>query len=365
MIRKIVGLLLTMLCLNGEVQCKDIFLLIGTYSPTMYVYRFNPVNGELEPASTFGISGSQYLTVSKDQKFVYVVNDQSNAKGGEITALSFDNGKGTLDRINSTTTGSEPCCFVDISTDDRWVVAGNYRLGNLCIFKTNSDGSIQPYKQIVDHKTIAPAGMGAHVHCTLFSPDGKYVFATDLGLDKLFCYPFSPQSDLPLSENKVPISETPEGYGPRHLAFHPNGKYLYMIAEKSGHIISYQYKTGKLNQIEDQLSDSTNHDGNGGSADIHITSNGEFLYVTHRLKANDIVGYKIAHSGKLTELFHQSSMGIQPRNFVIDPTGSFLLVANVDSGNIVVFKINQKSGQLSATGERIKVEKPFCLKIIE
>ena len=365
MIRKIVSLLLTILCLNGEAQCKDIFLLVGTYSPTMYVYRFNPVSGELEPTGNLNISGSQYLTVSKNQKFVYVANDQRDVKGGEITALSFDNGKGTLDRINSTTTGSEPCCFVDISADDKWVAAGNYRLGNLCIFKTNSDGSIQPCKQIIDHKTIAPTGAVPHVHCTLFSPDGKYVFATDLGLDKLFCYPFSPQSDLPLLENEGLISETPNGYGPRHLVFHPSGKYLYMIAEKSGHIVCYQYKTGKLIQIQDLLSDSTNNDGKGGSADIHITPNGKFLYATHRLKANDIVGYKIASSGKLTELFHQSSMGIQPRNFVIDPTGSFLLVANVDSGNIVVFKINRESGRLSATGEGIKVGKPFCLKMIE
>jgi len=365
MIRKIVGLVLMVLFMIGEVQSKDLYLLVGTYSPTMYVYRFNPQNGKLTPASSINIQGSQFLTVSKNQKFVYVSNDQSDAKGGEITALSFDKGKGILNRINSTTTGLEPCSYIDISSDGKWVVAGNYRLGNLCIFKTNSDGRLQPYKQIIDHKTIAQAGIVAHVHCTLFSPDSKYVFATDLGLDKLFCYLFSPLSDPPLPENKVLISDTPKGYGPRHLAFHPNGKYLYMIAEKSGHIVCYQYKTGKLIQIQDLLSDSTNNDGKGGSADIHITPNGKFLYATHRLKANDIVGYKIAPSGKLTELFHQSSKGIQPRNFVIDPTGSFLLVANVDSGNIVVFKINQESGQLSATGNEIIVEKPFCLKMIE
>ena len=349
----------------GEVQSKDLYLLVGTYTPTMYVYRFNPQNGKLTPASSLNIQGSQFLTVSKNQNFVYVANNQNDAKGGEITSLSFDKGNGILNRINSTSTGSEPCCYVDISSDGKWVVAGNYRLGNMFIFKTNADGSIQPFQQIIDHKMIAPAGIVPNVHCTLFSPDGKYVFATDLGLDKLFCYPFSPQSDEPLSESNAFIYETPKDYGPRHLAFHPNGKYFYLIAEKSGHVISYQYKIGKLIQIQDQLSDSTNHDGKGGSADINITPNGKFLYATHRLKANDIVGYKITPSGKLIELFHQSSLGIQPRNFVIDPTGTFLLVANVDSGNIVVFRINQKSGQLSPTGETIKVEKPFCLKMIE
>ena len=363
--RKIFDLVLILLFINVEVQCKDLYLLVATYTQSMFVYRFNPQNGKLTPASSINIQGSQFLTVSENQKFVYISNDQSDTKGGEITALSFDKGNCILSRINSTSTGSEPCCYVDISSDGKWVVAGNYRLGNMCIFKTNVDGSIQQFSQIIDHKTIASFGIVPNVHCTLFSPDGKYIFATDLGLDKLFCYPFSPQSDEPLSESNAAISETPKGYGPRHLALHPNGKYLYMIAEKSGHIISYQYKTGKLIQIQDQLSDSTNHDGKGGSADIHITPNGKFLYATHRLKANDIVGYKIAPSGKLTELFHESSLGIQPRNFVIDPTGTFLLVANVDSGNIVVFRINQKSGQLSPTGETIKVEKPFCLKMIE
>jgi len=363
--RRIVGLVLILLFVNVEVQCKDLYLLVGTYTPTMFVYRFNPQNGKLTPASSINIQGSQFLTVAKNQKFVYVANDQREVKGGEITALSFNKGKGVLSRINSTSTGSEPCCYVDISSDGKWVVTGNYRLGNMCIFKTNADGSIQPFQQIIDHKTIAPVGIVPNVHCTLFSPDGKYVFATDLGLDKLFCYPFSPQSDEPLSESTAVISETPKGYGPRHLVFHPNGKYLYLVAEKSGHVISYQYNAGKLIQIQDQLSDSTNHDGKGGSADIHITPNGKFLYATHRLKANDIVGYKIEPSGKLIELLHQSSLGIQPRNFVIDPTGTFLLVANADTGNIVVFRINQKSGQLSPTGETIKVEKPFCLKMIE
>jgi len=357
--------LFTIFCINGKIYGKDFFLLVGTNSPTMHVYRFNSGTGKLYPVSSLSLNGSQYLAIAKDQKYVYVANNKSDKKGGQITTFSFDNEKGILSPLNSTGTGSEPCCFVDISLDGKYVLAANYRLGNLCIFKTNCDGSIQPFQQMIDHMKIGPAGTIPHVHCTLFSPDGKYVVATDLGRDKLFCYPFSRQTKQPLSEANALISEMPAGYGPRHLVFHPNGKFLYLIAEKSGHLISYRYKEGKLTQIQDQLSDTTNHDGKGGSADIHITPGGKFLYVTHRVNANDIVGYRISRSGKLTELFHQSSLGIQPRNFVIDPTGTFLLVANADSGNIVVFKINKKTGGLSPTGEEIKTEKPFCLKMIE
>lgn len=354
-----------MLRFPGNGYCENHFLIAGTYSQGMYVFRFNSDNGNLSQISTLNLHGSQYLAVSANQKYVYVTNDIGEHKGGELTSLSFDKTKGNLSIINAVSTGPEPCCFVDTGRDNKWVVAGNYRSGNLTIFRTNPDGTLQPGIQTIDHNEISLKGVVPHVHCTLFSPDNKYVIAADLGLDKLFSYPFSKSTTKPLDETKVAVSETPKGYGPRHLAFHPNGKYLYLISERSGHIISYNYNDGKLIQFEDQLSDSTNHNGNGGSADIHITPDGKFLYVTHRTKANDIVGYKITGSGKLVELFHQSTLGIQPRNFVIDPAGSFLLVANVDSGNIVVFRINNKSGFISSTGNTVSVEKPFCLKMIE
>ena len=368
MIRKIgivvLGFILIFLAGLEEANGKEFFLLAGTYSNVMHVYKFNSDNGKLLPASNFQIQNAQFLAITGNGKFVYTANDKSNGKEGEISALSFDGRDGTLHLINAVSTGSEPCCFVQNSADNKWIVAGNYRLGTICVCKTNPDGSIKEVIQTIDHRTNAPAGILPHVHCTIFSPDGKYLYATDLGQNKLFCYPFSQTSRTPVVENEVSVMEYPDGYGPRHLAFHPNGKYLYLIAEKSGHLLSYKYNEGKLVELQDQLSDSTNHDGKGGSADIHITPDGKFLYVSHRLKANDIVGYKIGSSGRLTELFHQSTHGIQPRNFAIDPTGSFLLVANVDSGNIVVFKISRETGILTPTGEEVKLDKPFCLKIV-
>lgn len=364
-VKNYIVFIVLMLSLLVKAYCEDHFLIAGTYSPAMYVYRFNSDNGNLSRVSTLNLHKSQYLAVSANQKYVYVANEKGEHDGGELTSLSFDKTNGILSIINAVSTGPEPYCFVDTGKDNNWVVTGNYRSGDLTIFRTNPDGSLQPGIQTIDHRKISPKGVVPHVHCTLFSPENKYIIATDLGLDKLFSYPFSKSTTTPLDENKVVVSDTPKGYGPRHLAFHPNGKYLYMIAEKSGHIITYNYNAGNLTQFDDLLSDSTNHNGKGGSADIHITPDGKFLYVTHRTEANDIVGYKITRSGKLIELFHQSTLGVQPRNFVIDSTGSFLLVANVDSGNIIVFRINKKSGFISSTGNIVYVEKPFCLKMIK
>ena len=360
----VLGFIFISLAVTKEANGKEFYLLAGTYSNVLQVYKFNSDDGKLLPASHFQIKNAQFLAISGNGKYVYAANDKWDGTGGEISALSFDKRDGTLHLINTVSTGSEPCCFVQNSADNKWIAAGNYRLGTISICKTNPDGSINEVIQTIDHRITAPAGILPHVHCTIFSPDGNYLYATDLGQNKLFCYPFSRTNRTPVLENEVSMIEYPDGYGPRHLTFHPNGKYLYMIAEKSGHLVSYKYNQGKLVELQDQLSDSTNHDGKGGSADIHVTPDGKFLYVSHRLKANDMVGYKIASSGRLTELFHQSTNGIQPRNFAIDPTGSYLFVANVDSGTIVVFKISRESGILTPTGEEVKLDKPFCLKIV-
>ena len=368
MIRKfgmnILAIAIVLLICDWEAKGKEFFLLAGTNSSAIHVYRFNSDEGKLVPISNFQIKNAQFLAISGNGKYVYAANNLKEGKGGEISALSFDKKKGTLHLINAVSTGTEPCCFVESSANSKWIAAGNYRLGTLGIFKTNPDGSINDAMQTIDHRINAPAGMIPHVHCTIFSPDGKYLYATDLGLNKLFCYPFSQKDRTPILDTNAVITSYPDGYGPRHLAFHPNGKYLFMIAEKSGHILSYKYNKGKLVELQDQPSDSSNHDGKGGSADIHATPDGKFLYVSHRLKANDLVGYRIAPSGRLTELFHQSSLGIQPRNFAIDPTGNYLFVANVDSGTIVVFKISSESGILTPIGGDVKLDQPFCLKIV-
>jgi 6-phosphogluconolactonase len=180
----------------------------------------------------------------------------------------------------------------------------------------------------------------------------------------LYHYKFnSTEAANPLSDGDPAYYEIPDGSGPRHFTFHPNGKYAYVINELSGNVIAYQYDNGQLTEIQTIQSDNTGGKEDKGSADIHLTSDGKFLYTSNRAKANDITIYKTGSDGKLTEVGHQA-VGAHPRNFIIDPTNRFLLVANRDNNNIQVFVINKNYGLLQDTGVKIEVDSPVCLKMV-
>ncbi len=366
--RKIFSCLLLFFVLTGNAQNKDFYLLVGTYTSDISVYKFNSGTGATSFVSKIsGTPNPEYLAITKNEKFVYVTNENHKELPGEVSAYSFDKKKGTLTFLNKTETGGDDPCYVDVDSTGKWIVVANYSGGNLSALKTNADGSLQPLAQTIDHQGYSTNFIRQskpHVHCTTFSPDGKYVFANDLGTDKIYQYKFDAKNDQqPLSDDVV-TTDVPDGSGPRHITFHPNKKFAYLINELTGKIIAYQYNDGKLTELQTIESDNTSGKEDKGSADIHITPNGQYLYSSNRAKANDITIYRVGSTGLLTELGHQSSLGIHPRNFAIDPTGKFLLVANRDTNNIVVFAIMKSTGMLVPTATQIQIDKPVCLKMI-
>jgi len=235
------------------------------------------------------------------------------------------------------------------------------------LLKTNEDGSLQPYAQLVAHE-----GYGVnvqrqempHVHCTYFSPDEKFLFVADLGNDRLYEYNFKPEdAATPFIPADPPYYELPDGSGPRHITMSSDGKYLYLLTELSGQLYVYKNENGKLTQIQSLPSDNSSAKGDKGSADVHITPNGKFLYTSNRAPSNDITIYKTQTDGNVQEVAHQP-VGQHPRNFMIEPTGHFLLVANRDANTIQVFIINKNYGLLQDTGVKIDVDSPACLKMV-
>ncbi len=366
--KKILAFLFSLITVVAFAQSKDSYLLIGTYTTDIHVYKFNSTTGATTFVSKFsGTTNPEYIAITKNEKFVYVTNENHKDKPGEVSAFSFDKKKGALTFLNKTESGGDDPCYVDVDTTGKWIVVANYSGGNLSALKTNADGSLMPLAQTIDHQgysTNFERQSKPHVHCATFSPDGKYVFANDLGTDKVYQYKFDSKNDQqPLNEEAV-TTDVPDGSGPRHITFHPNKKYAYLINELSGKIIAYQYNDGVLTEIQTIISDNTGGKEDKGSADIHITPNGQYLYTTNRAKANDISIFRVGSTGLLTELGHQSVLGIHPRNFTIDPTGKFLLVANRDTNNIVVFNIMKSTGMLVAMPNQIQVDKPVCLKMM-
>lgn len=352
----------------------ELYLLVGTYANAqdngIYIYRFDTKNGISKQVSkTSGIANPSYLTVSPNERFVYAVSEN---EGDDALAcsFSFDRKYGKLTAINSQRTHGGSPCYINTDTNGQHIITANYSGGNISVFGTNKDGSLLPAKQVIDFNK-SPNGtttpISSKLHCVMFSPDGKTLFADDLGKDKIhkFAVDYSAKTDdkSPFLKQSSPEAfDIEKGSGPRHLTFHPNKKFAYLINELSGTVTTFSYSKGNLKSIQYIASDITEGINKKGSADIHISPDGKFLYASNRLKNDGIAIFKInTTTGLLTKVGYQLT-GIHPRNFIITPNGKFLLCANRDSNSIQVFAINKKTGLLKETKFTIDVSKPVCLK---
>lgn len=359
-------------CVIAKAQQQH-YLITGTYtsgkSEGIYVYQFNSDDGSVKAVSSIKISNPSFVTVSPDKKFVYAVEENADGKGmgGSITAFSFDKTTGKLMYINRQLSAGDHPCYISADKTGRWIAAGNYTSGSLAILPVGADGSLGAATAIIKH-----AGSGfnktrqasPHVHATFFSPDNRYLLVPDLGIDKVMIYAFD-ETTGKLTAAKQPFAESVPGSGPRHISFHPSNKYAYLLQELNGTVTVFKYKKGKLMKRQLISSMPAGDTSFAGSADIHVSPDGKFLYASNRAASNTIAIFSIKQkNGKLSLVGHQSTLGKTPRNFNFDPTGNFLLAANQNSDEIVIFKINKETGLLTDTGNRIDVGKPVCLKWI-
>jgi 6-phosphogluconolactonase len=345
------------------------YLFIGTYttgkSEGIYVYDFNAATGIADSVSVTKSANSSYLAIAPGGKYVYAVNEGGNP--GHVSAFSFNKKTGHLQFINDQESGGADPCFIAVDNSRKWAVVANYSGGCLSALPININGSIEPVAQLIQHYgkgTDTVRQEKAHVHSTFFTPDERYIFSADLGMDQLMIYKFNKNAAQPLSDAKDSIVHILPGSGPRHLAFHPTKPYVYLIEELTGTIDGFHYSNGVLTHKQRISSEPADFTGSSGSADIHITPNGKFLYATNRGDANNIAIYSIdSITGKLHVKGFQSVLGKHPRNFIIDPSGHFLLVANRDTDNVVVFKINPVTGLLKSIHKEISIPNPVCLKL--
>lgn len=342
---------------------NELTMLVGTYtsgsSKGIYTFRFNQETGVATPLSETVVSNPSYLTLSDDGKYVYAVSEQNDSTAA-INAFSFDKEKGTLRLLNSRKTeGADPCY---VATDGKKVLTANYSGGSMSVFPLRPDGSLAPLDTLflgAATGTDKARQATPHVHCTAFSPDGNYIFATDFSADRLLKYAVHAKEDTPR-----PLSETVEiapGSGPRHLIFNNDGKFAYLINELSGKVIAFSYADGRLNEIQTITADTV---GARGSADIHLSPDGKYLYASNRLEADGIAIFAVdATNGTLAKVAYQLT-GIHPRNFTITPNGKFLLVACRDSNAIQVFERDPVTGLLTNVQKDINVDKSVCIRLI-
>jgi len=364
--------LFAVILFSSYCPAQNFYLFTGTYTGTgskgIYVYRFNANTGKVTPVSnTDSITNPSYLAISHNAQYLYAVNETNGTNQGKVSAFSFNKSNGKLHLLNSQFTGGDGPCYVAISRNDKWLFVANYSGGSVAVFSINKNGSLHPYEQLIQDSgsSINKARQEkAHVHSTVFSPDENYLFTPDLGMDKVMVYKFNPQSEHLLTPASPSYESTIAGSGPRHFTFHPYNKFAYLVNELSGTVSAYNYNKGVLKKLQEIPTHPKEYSGAIGSADIHTSPDGKFLYVSNRGEENTITIFSINNmTGKLKLQGFQSTMGKTPRNFIIDPTGNYLLVANQETDNIVIFRRNRKTGLLSATGKQVYVPKPVCLQM--
>ncbi len=350
---------------------KTFDLLIGTYttgdSKGIYVYRFYTETGKTAYLNEVtGIDNPSYLCIAKNNRFVYSVNEVGSDRKGSVSSFSFEPKTGKIDLINKQpSTGSGPC-YISVDKALKHAFVANYASGALSVLPVNKDGSLAPVIQTIQDQGHGPnkeRQEGPHVHTAVLSPDDKYLLYTDLGTDKLNIYRYKPGQAQPLSPADPSAIDVLPGHGPRHLDFSPDKKHMYLITEMGGVIYVYDYDGPKSKQLEAISMVAEGFKGATGAADIHVSPDGRFLYATNRGDANEIVVFAVnPDNGRLTFVERKPSMGKSPRNFVIDPTGNYLLVANQNSNDIFVYRINKITGKLTLTTSKINIGNPSCLK---
>lgn len=349
-------------------EFSDLYLIIGSYSSAddegIRVYTFDETNAEATYVSGLtGIENPSFVYPSADGTRVYAVGENFEAAKGTANALAFDAEKGTLTLLNTQPTNGDAPCNIIVSPDGKWVYTSNYNGGSITEFPLDAEDKLG------EGRVIAFSGSSVdsvrqtqpHLHAVNFTPDGRFLLANDLGTDKVHVFP----AKAPLDSVKCSDITMTAGMGPRHLCFHPDGTRAYLLGEISGDVVTIAYDAQASAAEAFTVGQTLCADSLGaeGSADIHISSDGRFLYTSHRLQGDGISIMHVDSDGTLAKVGYQPT-GIHPRNFTISPDGKWLLVACRDDNMVQIFARDVETGLLTDTGKKIEMPKPVCLQWI-
>ncbi len=336
----------------------------------IYLLELDLQSGDLGLKDVFtDIVNPSYLVIDKQNGFLYAVNELKVFQGkasGSVSAFRISEPDGNLTFVNiQPTNGTDPC-HVIVDPTGKHLFVSNFMSGSVAVYPILPDGSIGEMCQFIQHEgsSVNQARQaGPHAHSLVFSPDGRFAFVPDLGMDKLMTYKMS-EGEKPLEEAPVPFFKTEPGAGPRHCTFSSDGKFCYLIDEINSTILALAYdkENGSFSELQcvSSLPEGISVPGNT-CADIHITPDGEFLYGSNR-GHNSLIVFRIdKKTGKLDYVDCQSCGGEIPRNFAIEPGGKYLICANQDTDNIVSFRIDPDSGHLTELSE-LTIHTPVCVK---
>jgi 6-phosphogluconolactonase len=356
---------------------RELLVYVGTYttgkSEGIYLYRLQLSTGELRRVgTTSGVVNPSYLALERSRRYLYAVNEVTEFNGqqsGALSAFAVDQKSGALRFINQQASRGGAPCYVTVSDTGRFVLVANYVGGNVAVLPVHADGSLGAavdVKQDREASGVNPQRQEApHAHCVVLDDSNRHAYVCDLGADKIMIYRLDARSGT-LTPSLAPSVAVKPGAGPRHLTFHPRGRYAYVINELDATVtvFSHDQTQGTLREVQTVPTLPADFKGANTSADIHVAPDGRFLYCSNR-GHDQIAAFSIEErTGKLSLIGHEPTRGKTPRNFAIDPTGTFLLVANQASDSITTFRLDLRTGNLGFTGHVAEVPSPVCLKLV-
>ncbi|UVI27490.1 lactonase family protein [Paenibacillus spongiae] len=350
---------------------KPLYIFTGSYAEpdnsSVYVYAFNEEDGQLTLLDqTGGLKNPTFLDVDPERQLLYAIGEQQTPDGSktaEVAAFAIDGQTGALSLLNRQQSVPASTCHIQRDPLHPLLVVSSYHGGMIGLVSLKADGQVGELLDMKQHEghSVHPNQDRPHPHSAFFSPDGRYVFIQDLGIDRIRTYSIDAERGLLNYHGEV---EQQPGAGPRHLAFYPDGQYAFVINELNSSITSYSYdaERGQLTPVETVPTLPADYTGNNSCAEIAVSEDGRFVYGSNRGHDSLVVYAFNAETGKLALVEHVSVEGSHPRHFALTPGGHYLIAANRDTNNIVTFRVDKESGKLHYTGNSVHASKPVCVR---
>ena len=345
----------------------------GSKSKGIYAYRFDEDTNQI---TSLGLAAEttnpSFVALHPNGRFLYAVNEVQNYEGpnsGGVSAFSVDRVTGRLTFLNKVPSRGADPCYIIVDKAGKYVLVANYTGGSIAVFPVLADGKLGEASEFVQHtgKGANPKRQeGPHAHSIDLSPDNRFAFVDDLGLDELKVYKYDTAKGS-LTPNSPPFAKLDAGAGPRHFVLHPSGKFAYVVAEMASTVTAFSVdlNKGTLQRLQTVSTLPKDFSGDNDDAEIQIHPSGKFLYASNRGHDSIAVFAIEPQKGTLTQIEDVPTQGKIPRSFEIDPTGNFLFAENQKSDNIVVFRIDGKTGRLTPTGKVLDAGSPVDVKFLK
>jgi 6-phosphogluconolactonase len=350
---------------------KPVTVYVGTYtdgtSRGIYRFSFDATTGAAtEPVLAVETRNPAFLALHPSRRFLYAigeVSDFGSAKTGVVSAFAIDPKTGDLVLLNQQSSEGAGSCHLVVDKTGRNVLVANYRGGSVAVLPIEADGRLKPASSVRAHEGSGPnkgRQERPHAHGIYLDPAERFAFSPDLGADRVFVYRFDAAKGALEPHGATPLDP---GSGPRHLAFHPSGKYVYVINELLSTItvFSYDAEKGTPTPVQTVSTLPAGFSGTSWTAEVAVSPDGRFVYGSNRGDDSLAVFRVDGATGRLTPLGHAPVGGKTPRHFAIDPTGRYILVGHQDSGTIAVLRLDPSTGMPTLVGPLVKVSKPVCV----